>query len=76
MLKNMESNTSRSVPHYEFYQSNQILRINGVTKSADEGMYSCEANNSVHNIVSNAKLTVLRSGRFFSKIRHVTKKEN
>lgn len=62
MLKNLDTDT-RSVPHYEFYQSNQLLRINGVLKSVDESVFSCEANNSVNHVVSNARLTVTRSGK-------------
>lgn len=43
--------------NYEFYNDNQLFRISQV-KKANEGVYSCIANNQVNSVSSLARLVV------------------
>jgi len=50
--------------NYEFYNDNQLFRINKVEK-ANEGVYSCMANNQVNSVSSLARLIVTQPGNTF-----------
>jgi receptor-type tyrosine-protein phosphatase F len=53
---------------YEFYQNNQILRINNLNLQNDTGIYECLANNSVNQIKSSAKLTIIPASKPYFQI--------
>jgi peroxidase len=44
--------------HYEFYQENQILKINELNKTMDSGIYECIASNKLNLINSKSNLLI------------------
>jgi hypothetical protein len=53
-------NEESESPNYEFYNENQLFRINKVEK-VNEGVYSCIANNQVSSVSSLARLIVTQA---------------
>jgi hypothetical protein len=47
---------------YEYYQNNQLLKINEVDSRRDDGVYTCKAQNQVNYVTTTAKLSVKRPG--------------
>ena len=59
MVINSENRTTSS--NYEFYQNDQMLRINNVNYTLDRGVYTCTARNEVNTISASARLAIDRS---------------
>ncbi|CAF0918628.1 unnamed protein product [Brachionus calyciflorus] len=62
------SNQTSKLSEYEFYQNDEILRVNNLNRGNHEGVYSCWAGNSVNKISSDARLFINPPERPFFKI--------
>ena len=61
LIKN--SNESKQF-HYEFYQNNQVIKINNLHRINDSGIYECIAKNAVNSISSTARLTINKASNY------------
>jgi hypothetical protein len=57
-IKNVNDKTQ--ISNYEFYQNNQLLKINDINYHRDNGIYTCKVKNKVNELSTDVRLNVKR----------------